>query len=313
MVAMQIVGIGLTTIDILMRLSQMPTWEAGGRIKELRIDGGGPVGTGLAAAARMGVRTGFIGTCGSDASARLKLDLLAQEGIDVSRVVRRPGNEQQVILCYVHEQTGERLFSGAEGDQVGLSPEELDRDYITAADYLLLDGFHHPAALQAAHWMHAAGKKVMLDGSKVGGWANEQWRESMCELVSVTDLLICGSGFAPAMTGKCDIWEAGRSLLAFGPQIVVMTEGEQGSYTVTATECFHTPAYSVPVVDTTGAGDVFHGAYLVGQIKGWNLRHTACFATAVSAIKCTRMGGRSGIPCFREVADFLHDHGEAWL
>ena len=94
-----------------------------------------------------------------------------------------------------------------------------------------------------------------------------------------------------------------------GPSIFVQTEGEDGSYTVTGEECFHTPAFRVNVVDTTGAGDVFHGAYIVGLLHGWNPRQIAQFSTAVSAIKCTKLGGRAGIPCFHEVMSFLNERG----
>jgi sulfofructose kinase len=303
----QIVGIGLSTIDILLRLNEMPTWESVSRMRELRMDGGGPVGTGLAAAARLGARAGYIGVCGSDAAAKIWLELLTQYGVDVSRVEQRPGPEQQLILVYVHEQTGERVFASAERiTNALLDLETLDRQYITAADYLHLDGSQYQAALQAARWMQAAGKKVMLDACKTPGQVGPEMRE----LVEVTDILICGSGFAPAVTAKTDLWDAGKALLDLGPKIVVMTEGEQGSYTVTAGECFHTPAFTVPVVDTTGAGDVFHGAYLVGQLKGWDLHKTARFASAVSAIKCTRLGGRAGIPTYEEVTAFLAEHEE---
>lgn len=260
----QIVGVGLATIDILMRLSNLPTWETGGPVQEIRMDGGGPVGTGLVAAARLGARVGYVGTCGSDASGKLKLELLAQDGVDISQVVFRPGPERQIILCYVHKQTGERMFAGARTEEdFFLRPDELDRTYITGADYLHLDGYHYEAALQAAQWMRLAGKPVMLDGSKVSGTVSSE----MGALVRLTDILICGSGFAPGITGIEDPWEAGRALLSLGPRIVVMTEGDQGSYTVTAGDCFHTPAFSVQVVDTTGAGDVFHGAYLFALLK----------------------------------------------
>jgi ribokinase len=98
-------------------------------------------------------------------------------------------------------------------------------------------------------------------------------------------------------------------MLSLGPQIVVQTEGKDGSYTLTAEERFHTPAFDIRVVDTTGAGDVFHGAYLVGLLHGWNLQDVAIFATAVSAIKCTHLGGRKGIPTFEQTLTFLQQQG----
>jgi sugar/nucleoside kinase (ribokinase family) len=74
-------------------------------------------------------------------------------------------------------------------------------------------------------------------------------------------------------------------------------------------ECFHVPAFEVAVVDTTGAGDVFHGAYLAGLLQGWDLRQVTLFSTAVSAIKCTQLSGRRGIPCFEESMEFLRKRG----
>jgi len=303
---LQIVGLGLSTLDVLIRLQDMPTWERGGRFSECRFDGGGPVGTALVAAARLGARVGFVGTAGNDEVAELKLRALTRDGVDISHVIVRPRPENQIVFCYVHAETGERVFAGVPSMfDDALQIEELDRGYITSAEYLLLEGFHYEAAVQAAKWMHEAGKKVMLDAGKTTG----QVSPLLESLVELTDVLICGAGFAPALTGVEDIWEAGRAILEMGPSIVVQTMGTGGSYTVTAGEQFHTPAFEVDVVDTTGAGDVFHGAYLVGLLQGWDLRRVAIFSSAVAAIKCTKLGGRAGIPRLERVLAFLRERG----
>ena len=183
--------------------------------------------------------------------------------------------------------------------------QDLDREYITRAQYLHVDGKHHAAALQAAKWMHEAGKTVVMDGSKTDGPVSDR----LGTLVEHVDVLITGTGFAKGLTGRADIWEAGRSILEMGPRIFVETVGEKGSYTVTQDEEFHTPAFQVDVVDTTGAGDVFHGAYIVGLLHGWSLRQIAQFSTAVSAIKCTQLGGRAGIPTYDGTLAFLKERG----
>jgi ribokinase len=90
---------------------------------------------------------------------------------------------------------------------------------------------------------------------------------------------------------------------------VVITRGERGSVTRTVDAAFCTPAFRVPVVDTTGAGDVFHGAYLFGLLQGWELDAVAEFASASAALKCTKLGGRAGIPRRTEVVDFLRERG----
>jgi sulfofructose kinase len=301
----QIIGLGLATLDVLIRLKDMPTWEHGTRVNSFRFDGGGLVGTAMVAAAKLGARVGFIGTAGSDEAAELKLRSFVECGVDLSHLVRREGAEDQVVLVFVHAETGERTFAGVwhgRGTREPLRVEELDRAYITAADYLHVDGLlHHEATLQAVRWMKEAGKTVVMDGSRTSGTVGEAHRA----LIPYVDVLITGEGYARGLTGLEDIWQAGQAVLELGPRIFIETVGERGAYTITRDEQFHTPAFQVDVVDTTGAGDVFHGAYIVAMLHGWGPRTCAVFSTAVSALKCTVLGGRAGIPTFEETLAFL--------
>ncbi len=305
MPGLDIVGLGLSTLDVLMRLGEMPTWENTGRVSSFGLDGGGPVGTACVAASRLGASVGYIGTAGTDDVAAMKLKSFTEAGVDLTRLVRRDGAESQVIFVYVEADTGERHFSGIEGfGAEPLQPGELDRDYITSAKILHLDGTHREAGLQAAMWMHEAGRKVAIDcGTTTATEVGEATRET----VRHVDYLICGHGFGRALTGHDDVRDAGRAALDMGPSIFVETRGEEGSYTVTRDARFYTPAFPVDVVDTTGAGDVYHGAYLVGLLKGWELEFIAQFATAVSALKCMSLGGRRGIPSYAATVDFLAD------
>jgi ribokinase len=303
---LQIVGLGMATLDVLLRLKQMPNWEHGTRVEEFRLEGGGPVGTAMVASAKLGARVGFIGTAGTDQSADIKLCSMVDSGIDLSRLVRHEGPDDQIIIVHVHTETGERIFSGVGNiSRLPLRVDDLDREYITSAEYLHLDGFHYDAALQSAKWMKEAGKKVVYDGGTTNGRVGDSTRK----LIEYVDVLITGAGFAKGLTDIDDIYEAGKAILKMGPSILIETVGDQGSYTVTADECFHTPAFNVGVIDTTGAGDVFHGAYIVGLLHKWNLQQIAQFSSAVSAIKCTKFGGRAGIPRFDEVITFLKDRG----
>lgn len=301
----QVVGLGLATVDVLTRFDHLPAWNEHVWAEQFGLEGGGMSATGVVAAAKLGATAGFVGTCGNDFLGEFKRRSLSDRGVDTSRLLVRDTPEGCIVLVFVNHE-GERMFCGVRGTkQPGLRPEELDREYITSADYLLIDGMEAQAALVAARWMKEARKTVILDGWKTLTHLSPQFRE----LVPYVDILICGSGFVPALTGVKDLHEAGRAALALGPKIVVQTEGADGSYTTTADEEFHTPIFPVQVVDTTGAGDVFHGAYIVGLSRGWSLRQIALFSTAVSAIKCTRLGGRAGIPTFDETLAFLKERG----
>ena len=302
-----IIGLGVSVIDIVLNVKQMPTWENPRVVKNFTIGDGGPAATACIVASKMGMHVGFIGAFGTGDMAERKLRVLREADVDISHVVRRDMREGHIMVIFVQEKTGERYFSPPidAPRPKPIQPEELDHDYVTSGQYLHLDGIHHSeAALQAARWIHEAGKTVVLDAATT----HKPIPEPMQAIVAETDVLICGSGFGPTLTGQEDIWEAGRAILDIGPRIVVQTEGIKGSYTVTRDEEFHTPAFRIPVIDTTGAGDVFHGAYLLGLVKGWSLRRIASFSSAVSAIHSTVLGNQKGIPTVAEVETFVQKH-----
>ncbi len=149
--------------------------------------------------------------------------------------------------------------------------------------------------------MRAAGKKVSLDAAKTSG----EISAGMRELVSLCNVVVCGAGFSQGLTGIANVYQAGQAVLDLGPEIFVETLGECGSITVTRDCRFHLPACRVDALDTTGAGDVFHGAYLYGLLRGWDLIRVTQFATTTAGLKCTRLGGRRGIPPYDEVIKLL--------
>lgn len=296
-----VIGLGLAIVDVVLRVERMPVWEDPRGLLDFALADGGPAGTACFVASSFGLRTGFIDTVGEDDLGAHRRRSLERAGVDTTRLVPREGPEDHVVVVYVDAATGERVFSFRRGFlSRPLSVSELDRGYVESARILHLDGSHAAAALAAARWMKESGGTVVLDAAATSHKVLEPARA----LVAETDVLICGSGFAPMLTGEKDAWKAGRAALDLGPRVVVQTEGARGSYTVartgTRTAEFHTPAFEVDVVDTTGAGDTFHGAYLVGLARGWDLERCASFSSAVAALHCTVLGNRKGIPSMDE-------------
>ena len=305
---MEIVGLGLAIVDVVLRVERMPTWDDPRGLEDFTLADGGPAGTACFVASTFGLETGFIDTVGSDSLAEHRRRSLEQAGVDTSRMVAREGAEDHVVVVWVDAGTGERTFSFRRGFlSQPLSPADLDREYISSAKILHLDGSHHEAALEAARWMHESGGTVVMDGTAT----DRPIPDAIRSLVSETDYLICGSGFGHQLTGETDLLRSGRAMLELGPRVVVQTEGREGCYTTSRDQQFHTPAFEVEVVDTTGAGDVFHGAYLVGLAKQWGLERTAAFASAVAALHCTVLGNRQGIPSMAEVEALISDRGAA--
>jgi len=126
----------------------------------------------------------------------------------------------------------------------------------------------------------------------------------MDEMMGLTDVLIASERFAAEM-GSGALAESLKRLHAKGPTTVVITIGEEGSVGMENNETYIVPATTVQAVDTTGAGDVYHGAFIYGMLQGWDLRERMRFANTAAALKCRSLGGRAGIPSREEVHEAL--------
>ena len=134
-------------------------------------------------------------------------------------------------------------------------------------------------------------------------------RKELLPLIKLIDFLVVPEEFALGFSGATNVERASEFFLKRGPGVVVVTQGKRGSLIRTEEKSFFQPAFNVAVVDTTGCGDVFHGGFIYGLLKDWPIEVTAEFASAVAAIKCERLGGRTGCPSFERVKDFLLSFG----
>lgn len=297
---LDVVGLGYCAYDILAIVPQMPSFDdvGGIHLADLVHDGGGQVGTALTALARLGARTGYVGVLGDDREGRYLHDLFVQAGVDVSclRMSRKAGTN--LCLLLVEQGTGRRAILCRRRVSAGdLSLDETDRAYIQSARALHLDGQFLPAAIQAARWARGAGVKVCFDGNHP--------RPGLDELLPLVDWLVVAESFPAAYTGLADPQQASQALLDLGPEVLVVTLGARGCVAWTRQEHFSAPGFSVEALDTTGAGDAFHGAFLYGKLRGWKLQRIAAFANAVAALNCQTLGGRRGLPTLAQVQDFL--------
>jgi len=295
---LDVVGLGYCAYDILAIVPRLPDFDDVHMVHldEMAYDGGGPVGTALAALARLGARAGYVGVLGDDVEGRWLRDLFVREGVDVARLRLEAGVGTNRCLLLVHQATGRRaILCQPRVEAADLTLDDADRAYIQAARVLHLDGQFFPAAVQAARWAREAGVKVCFDGNHP--------RPGLEDLLPLVDWLVVAEPFPMAYTGRPGLDDAARSLLALGPEVVVVTQGERGCQAWTADNHWQVPAYSVRVVDTTGAGDAFHGGFIYAMLRGWDVPRAAAFANAVAALNCRTLGGRRGLPAVEEAAD----------
>ena len=298
--AYDVVGLGCTCLDFLGIVPHLPDQDDQVWMSDSTQQGGGMVSTALVTLARLGVSTAFAGKIGNDMAGRAVKEEFDLYGVDTAHLIVAPGGSTPVSMILVDESTGQRTIM-AGGSAVEMSPSEVPAALVASAKYLLLDTTNRQAALAAARIARNAGVPVILDADSLSR------PQDIGELLRSTDYLIASKVFAEALTGLADPSLAAEALSGYGSTVTVVTVGEEGSLTLTGSRSFHTPAFTVEVVDTTGAGDVYHGAFIFGLLQQWGLEKTAEFASAVAAMSCTRLGGRQGIPTLDEAMSFLRD------
>ena len=294
---LDVIGVGYACLDYLVRIPRLPAWEDRVPVAEFGRQGGGPAGTAIYAAARLGSRTGFVDRVGDDEVGAWIRDDFARAGVDLTHFSLEPGAVSPLTIVMVDASTGQRSFLVHRGSAAHIRDDEIDLAYLASAKYVHLDGIQPGAALAAARAARRVGVPVSLDGSDVV----EGIPPVMRQLVEFSDLVIAARSFAEHLTGERDPAEMARAMLGFGPKIAVVTLAERGSVLATRDALIRQPGFRVKVVDTTGAGDVYHGAFLHGLARGWPLDRVQEFACLVAALKCTRLGGRAAIPTIEEV------------
>lgn len=303
---MDIVGLGLATIDVMTLVPRLPGPDEVFQARRILLEGGGPVATALVAASRLGASAAYVGPIAATTWGALARAGLEAEGVDTSHAPGRSEGEQAVSAILVDEPTGLRSILYRLGDVPDLARAEVPGALIESARVLHLDGGHLEAANHAAEIARRAGVVVSFDGG-----AGERWT-GLDDLLAQVDLLVVARHFAEQHTGQADPQKAGPALLdTYRPQQVVITDGRRGCWYWDASQYLHQTAFAVDVVDTTGAGDVFHGAYLYAFLQGWPARQMLAFASATAALKCTALGGRAGIPTRPQVEAFLGGQSSA--
>ena len=295
--AFDVVGVGINVIDYLFRIPHFPEPDTKMDARGATIQGGGLTATAMVACARLGLKTRYIGKFGDDGIGRMAREELAREKLDLVASVTASGVPNRFFVVMVEEGTGRRTILRQRDTRIWLRPEDLTPETVCAGRVLHLDGYEGDAALRAARYAKAAGIPVSVDAEEP-----TQYRE---ELFALSDILIVGLRFGRELTDATDPDGILEGLARLGPTYVGLTLGEAGSLLRHRGETVKAAGFPVDVVDTTGAGDVFHGAFLYGLLQGWEAGDILRFANAVSALKCTRLGGRAGIPTLTEVQEFL--------
>ena len=285
----KVICLGLSALDHIWTLPALPTGAGKLRAAGFVSAGGGMAATAAVAVARLGGRAAFWGRAGDDAAGHAMRDELAREGVDVSAFRLFAGGWSSVSGVMV-DPAGERVIANFRGSGLPDDPGWLPLDEAAQADAVLADPRWPEGAAPLFRAARAAGLPTVLD-------ADVAEPEVFDCLLPLTDHAIFS---APALVTYAGVREPLATVAAMGCAVAAVTRGEAGVDWLQDGAPGHQPAFPVDVADTTGAGDVFHGAWAFAIAAGASVPDAAGFAAAAAALKCTRPTGRAGIPTFTE-------------
>src|ERR1035437_1660108 len=294
--AVDLVGVGLNAIDVLIPLAEFPTrgskaWYSGSTVMP-----GGQAATTVIACQRWGLSTRYIGKLGDDDGGRLHRKTFAAAGVDAKLIVAPEAASPQSLILV--DGGGERTVLCRKDERVQLRPADLKREWIVNARALHLDGCEIAAATLAAQWARAAGIPVIAD--------LDETYPGVDKLVENVDYLIVSRDFPVRLTGESDLETALRHIQKrYGCALTAATLGCDGVLAWDGSQFYLRPAYRVPVVDTTGAGDIFHAGFIYGLLQGWPIGRQLDFACAAAALNCTATGARGGIQTVEAIENLM--------
>ncbi len=297
--AIDVLGLGAVAVDDLIYVDAYPPPDSKARVLRRERHCGGLTGTALVAAARLGARCAYAGVMGNDELSNLALACMEREGIDVSAVERKPSAGPVHSHIVVGRQHCTRNIFSYRPQVVGASlhtPATL----ILACRVLLVDHVGVPGMIRAARLARRAGIPVVAD---IESTRHPRFRQ----LLDLADHLVISRAFACKLTGAKSPEKAVRKLSGPDRRVVVVTCGADGCWYLAqgSSQPKLQPAFRVKVIDTTGCGDVFHGAYAFALARGMVLEERIRLAAATAALKATRPGGQAGIPSLRAVRRLL--------
>ena len=281
-----LVGVGLNATDTLIPLSHFPARGSKTEYANSTVLPGGQAATTVIACQTWGLSTRYIGKLGDDTAGDLHRREFARAGVD-AKLIAVPGalSPQSLILV---DSGGERTVLCRRDERLLLQPADLDRNWITSARVLHVDGFETAAATQAAQWAHDASIPVVADLDEI--------YPGVDDLIACVDYLIVSRDFPTRLTCEPNLERALRTIRQrFGCAVTAATLGSDGVIAWDGNRLVSRQAYQVPVIDTTGAGDIFHAGFIYGLVREWPLERQLDFACAAAALNCTCTGARGGI------------------
>jgi len=294
-------GLGAITVDL---IGSAPFWPVSGekvKLLDFEIHDGGLTGTALATVSKLGGKAAICAQLGySDWSLRA-IKAFEQAGVNTLNIVRKEGCEPVISMIISNKEDQERnIFFSRKGVVYPMPEDFPDEKWYRHTRVLIIDHGSGEAGVKAAKLAVENGVQVIIDAERI-----EPYLEEMFDLCSH---IVVSQKFAHMYSGLDRVEKILANMRKHDDQAIIITMGELGVAGLYNDEIFRIPGHSIQVVDTTGCGDVFHGAYALAIARGVHVKEAAKYANAAAALSATAMGGRKGIPTQMELEKFLSIH-----
>jgi sulfofructose kinase len=293
-------GFGVNAVDHLIVAPGYPDAGSCTRLLAHRKGAGGQTASAIVTLQRLGMRTTYAGRFGSDQEGRFGIQSLRDEGVDVEFAEVIDGARTQIGYIIIEAQRGERTVIWDRDARLAYTAEDAPVEFAGRARVMHIDSHDPHACTRMAQAARTSGTIVSADIDNV--------YEGLPDLLPLIDVLISSKEFPRLLTGIADVRTALAEIKArYGCTLVGLTVGGRGAIVLCEGEVLETPAFAVPggCVDTTGAGDAFHGGFLYGLLRGEDVESSMRTGCAVAALGCRALGARTGLPTRAELDDFL--------
>ena len=289
--------VGAGTYDLVYSVDRHPEPDEKIRASSFTGCGGGPAANAAVTVSRLGLQSAFVGYLGNDIFGNAHIDELQQAGVNTDLVAR--GEYSSALSVVMVKPDGSRALVNYRKPESFLAPDSVDFSSINAK-VILFDGHEPNISPALARSARQRGIITLLDAGSIHSGTEE--------LAGLVDYLVCSESFGLGFTGESTEDKALEKLGAYAPNVVI-TVGERGLVWKNAQGSGREDICRIKAVDTTGAGDVFHGALAACLAEKREWRESLAYASAAGALCCTKIGARLGIPTKEEVEEFLAGQG----
>jgi sugar/nucleoside kinase (ribokinase family) len=290
-----VIGIGVNVVDVLVQMPSEIQFGDKQEAEDIVIQGGGPSATASCVCSSLGWRTGYVTKMGENTLSRIARAEFQSRGVVPDLFVEAPSARPGVAMVQIDPQTAERTIFYKLAGYEALRATDLPREVLKDATVLIIDGYEPEAAEAALETVRNCDCHTVID-LEIGE------PDVLHRMLTLATDAILPLAAGRTITGKETPEKVLEALAQITEAQLVITDGIAGSWALTSQGIIHQAAFHVKAVDTTGCGDVFHGAYAAGLLEGMELAECLEFATWIASIIAQRVGGRAALPSRNHLA-----------